>query len=143
MYFPKIIPPLLYNVSIMKYSKCELQAISFITKGGNCMTFGEKLSELLEERGMTQKEFAKTLNIAPTTLNGYIRDKRQPDFELIKRMSSALHVSVDLLLGGDGFELTAKELSLITKLRTLSEDQQKIVYALVNISAEEGKQRDL
>ena len=108
MYFPKIIPPLLYNVSIVKYAKCESQAISFTTKGGNRMTFGEKLSELLEERSMTQKEFAKTLNIAPTTLNGYIRDKRQPDFELIKRMSSALNVSVDLLLGGDGFELTAK-----------------------------------
>ncbi|MDE7280932.1 MAG: helix-turn-helix domain-containing protein [Ruminiclostridium sp.] len=107
------------------------------------MTFGEKLSELLEERSMTQKEFARTLNIAPTTLNGYIKDKRQPDFELIKRMATVLSVSVDLLLGGNGFELTAKELSLITKLRTLSEDQQKMVYALVNISAKEGKQREL
>ncbi|MDE6579707.1 MAG: helix-turn-helix domain-containing protein [Ruminiclostridium sp.] len=107
------------------------------------MTFGEKLSDLLEERGMTQKEFARTLNIAPTTLNGYIKDKRQPDFELIKRMATVLSVSVDLLLGGNGFELTAKELSLITKLRTLSEDQQKMVYALVNISAKEGKQREL
>ena len=35
------------------------------------MAFGEKLSELLEGRGITQKEFALTLNIAPTTLNGY------------------------------------------------------------------------
>lgn len=107
------------------------------------MTFGEKLSELLEERSMTQKEFAKTLNIAPTTLNGYIKDKRQPDFELVKRISSALSVSVDLLLGGEGFELTAKELSLITKLRTLSEEQQKMVYTLVSISAKERKQREL
>ncbi|MBD5080771.1 MAG: helix-turn-helix transcriptional regulator [Ruminococcaceae bacterium] len=107
------------------------------------MTFGEKLSELLEERNMTQKEFAKTLNIAPTTLNGYIKDKRQPDFELVKKIASALSVSVDLLLGGEGFELTAKELSLITKLRTLSEDQQKMVYTLVSISAKERKQRDL
>lgn len=107
------------------------------------MTFGEKLSELLEERNMTQKEFAKTLNIAPTTLNGYIKDKRQPDFELVKKIASALSVSVDLLLGGEGLELTAKELSLITKLRTLSEDQQKMVYTLVSISAKERKQRDL
>lgn len=107
------------------------------------MTFGEKLSELLEERNMTQKEFAKTLNIAPTTLNGYIKDKRQPDFELVRRIASELNVSVDLLLGGEGFELTPKELSLITKLRTLSEDQQKMVYTLVNISVKERKTRDL
>ena len=107
------------------------------------MTFGEKLSELLEERGMTQKEFAKILNIAPTTLNGYIRDKRQPDFELVKKIASELSVSVDLLLGGEGLKLTARELSLITKLRTLSEDQQKMVYTLVNISVKERKTRDL
>lgn len=107
------------------------------------MSFGEKLCELLDERHITQKEFAKTLNIAPTTLNGYIRDKRQPDFELIKRIASTLSVSTDFLLGGGGFELTAKELSLITKLRTLSEEQQQMVYTLVNISARERKTRDI
>lgn len=103
------------------------------------MTFGEKLSELLEERRITQKEFAKTLNIAPTTLNGYIKDKRQPDFELIKRIASTLSVSVDFLLGGDSFNLSAKELSLITKLRTLSEEQQQTIYDLVTISAKQKK----
>lgn len=108
------------------------------------MSFGEKLCELLDERHITQKEFAKTLNIAPTTLNGYIKDKRQPDFELIKRIASTLNVSMDFLLGGgDGLNLTAKELSLITKLRTLSEEQQQLVYTLVNISARERKTRDM
>lgn len=107
------------------------------------MTFGEKLSELLEEQRISQKQFAKTLNIAPTTLNGYIKDKRQPDFETIKKISSALNVSVDFLLGGGSFELTAKELSLITKLRTLSEEQQQLVYNLVYISAKERKTREM
>ena len=103
------------------------------------MTFGEKLSELLEERHLKQKEFAGMLNIAPTTLNGYIKDKRQPDFELIKRIASTLGVSVDYLLGGGSFNITAKELSLITRLRTLSEQQQKIIYDLVTLSAKEQK----
>lgn len=106
------------------------------------MTFGEKLSELLEERHITQKEFAKTLNIAPTTLNGYIKDKRQPDFELIKRIASALSVSVDYLLGGGSFNITAKELSLITRLRTLSEEQQQIIYDLVTLSAKDRKREN-
>ena len=47
------------------------------------MAFGEKLLELLEEMEITQKEFAAMLNIAPTTLNGYIKSSRQPDFELV------------------------------------------------------------
>lgn len=102
------------------------------------MAFGEKLSELLEERKISQKEFAKTLNIAPTTLNGYIKNKRQPDFELVKKISSVLNVSTDFLLDNKSFNITAKELSLICRLRTLSKDQQQIIYDLVSISAKKN-----
>lgn len=105
------------------------------------MAFGEKLSELLEEREISQKEFAETLNIAPTTLNGYIKNKRQPDFELVKKIAHTLNVTTDHLLdyssGKGGF--TAKEISLIAKLRTLSEEQRQLVYDLVNLSARKKK----
>lgn len=105
------------------------------------MAFGEKLYELLEDRDISQKEFAKTLNIAPTTLNGYIKEKRQPDFELVKKISSVLKVSVDFLLDNseNAFNITAKELSMLQKLRTLSKEQQQIIYDLVNISAKSKK----
>lgn len=105
------------------------------------MAFGEKLYELLEDRDISQKEFAKTLNIAPTTLNGYIKEKRQPDFELVKKISSVLNVSVDFLLDNNenAFNITAKELSMLNKLRTLSKEQQQIIYDLVNISAKNKK----
>lgn len=105
------------------------------------MAFGEKLYELLEDRDISQKEFAKTLNIAPTTLNGYIKEKRQPDFELVKKISSVLNVSVDFLLDNseNAFNITAKELSMLNKLRTLSKEQQQIIYDLVNISAKSKK----
>lgn len=105
------------------------------------MAFGEKLYELLEDRDISQKEFAKTLNIAPTTLNGYIKEKRQPDFELVKKISSVLNVSVDFLLDNseNAFNITAKELSMLQKLRTLSKEQQQIIYDLVNISAKSKK----
>lgn len=107
------------------------------------MAFGEKLSELLEERNISQKEFAKTLNIAPTTLNGYIKNKRQPDFELVKKISTVLNVSADFLLDNseNAFNITAKELSMLYELRTLSNEQQQIIYDLVNISAANQKHR--
>ncbi len=103
------------------------------------MAFGERLSELLEEKDISQKEFASTLNIAPTTLNGYIKNRSQPDFELVKKIAESLNISTDFLLdsSGGGFKLTAKEMSLISKLRTLSGEQQKIIYDLVSLSAKE------
>lgn len=57
------------------------------------MEFGDKLLLTLNEREISQKEFAKLLNIAPTTLNGYIKNKRQPDFALVKQIAFLLNVS--------------------------------------------------
>lgn len=107
------------------------------------MTFGEKLSELLEERNISQKEFAETLSIAPTTLNGYIKDKRQPDFETVRKITSALNVSADYLLDTTekSFKITSNEFSLISKLRTLSNEQQKMVYDLVDVTVKNNKNK--
>lgn len=104
------------------------------------MLFGDKLLQLLDEREITQKEFAAALNIAPTTLNGYIKNKRQPDLELIKRIASILNVTTDYLLDyNGGFLLSAKEMSLILKLRELSGKEQSVIYDLVDITARKSK----
>lgn len=105
------------------------------------MAFGDKLSELLEEKDISQKEFANTLNIAPTTLNGYIKNKRQPDFELVKNIAFILNVSTDYLLdyNGSGIDLTVRELSLISKMRRLNKEQQEMIYDLVNISVKKNE----
>ena len=54
------------------------------------MNFGDCLKSILDDREISQREFARQLNIAPTTLNGYIRNTRQPDFELVKIPDSTL-----------------------------------------------------
>lgn len=99
------------------------------------MTFGERLRSLLEDREITQKEFAERLNIAPTTLNGYINDKREPDFALLRRIALILEVSADFLLGCGGENaLSGKETALIAGLRRLPKQQREIVYTLVRVS---------
>jgi len=104
------------------------------------MLFGDKLLQLLDEREITQKGFAAALNIAPTTLNGYIKNKRQPDLELIKRIASILNVTTDYLLDyNGGFLLSAKEMSLVLKLRELSGKEQSVIYDLVDITAKKSK----
>lgn len=108
------------------------------------MAFGDKLLALLEEKNISQKEFAQTLNIATTTLNGYIKNKRQPDFELVKRIAFILNVSTDYLLDyrRNGFELSAKELSLISKMRKLSSEQQDMIYDIVNLSVKRTENKE-
>lgn len=98
------------------------------------MAFGDKVLELLEEKEISQKDFAHTLNIAPTTLNGYIKNKRQPDFETVKSMAFILDVSIDYLLDyhKDESDFTLQELSLIEKMRKMSNEQKQILIDLAN-----------
>lgn len=99
------------------------------------MEFGDRLLLLLNEKGISQRDFAAMLNIAPTTLNGYIKNKRQPDFSLVRQMTFLLNVSADYLLDCErsSAELNAHELALISKLRKMDEKDQKIIYELVNL----------
>lgn len=62
------------------------------------MEFGKKLRSILEFEGLQQKEFADMINVHPSTLNGYINEGKQPDFELVKTIAAALQVSTDYLL---------------------------------------------
>lgn len=76
------------------------------------------------------------LKIAPTTLNGYINDKREPDFSLLKEIALVLDVSTDFLLDHERSENVpnGKELSLLMGLRRLPKPQREIVYTLVRVS---------
>lgn len=102
------------------------------------MDFGIRLRELLDERDLSQKEFAAMLSIAPTTLNGYINGKREPSLELIVTIAKTMGVSTDYLLGLGiaGEELSASELSLISKLRRISPRGQEVICEMADVLLE-------
>ena len=52
------------------------------------MSFGDNLRALIEERDITQKELAKKLNIAPSTLGSYVQNVREPDFATLKMFAN-------------------------------------------------------
>ena len=62
------------------------------------MSFGKTLRILIEERNMTQKELAKQLNLAPSTIGNYIQDVREPDFSTLKVLANYFDVSIDYIL---------------------------------------------
>ncbi len=62
------------------------------------MQFGVILKELLIEKGISQKQFAADLNLAPTTVGNYIRGYREPDFDTLRHVARYFNVSTDYLL---------------------------------------------
>lgn len=91
------------------------------------MKFGDTLRCLLEDNDKTQKEIAQALNIAPTTLDNYIRNLREPDFDTLIRIANYFNVSTDYLLGNEhNKNLTAEEERLINIYSKISPNNKKM-----------------
>ncbi len=63
--------------------------------------FRDRLVEARLNKNLTQKRLAELLEVTPTRLNYWEKGKREPDVAMIKKISGALNVSADYLMGLD------------------------------------------
>ena len=60
---------------------------------------GKRLRELREERGLTQKQLASTLQINSVTYLHYEKGQREPPLALLAQLAKFFDVTTDYLLG--------------------------------------------
>lgn len=63
--------------------------------------FGNRLRQLRKERKLTQKELAGRIGVKNSVISFYEVGDRTPSLEVLVKLSKALHVSTDVLLGLD------------------------------------------
>lgn len=91
------------------------------------MEFGNTLRCLIEDSDKTQKEVAEALNIAPTTLGNYIRNLREPDFNILVAIANYFDVSTDFLLSNyHKKEISQEEQRLLNIFSRLSADKKDL-----------------
>jgi transcriptional regulator with XRE-family HTH domain len=61
--------------------------------------FAKRLKNLREQQGLSQRELAKHVKIAHSTLGMYEIGEREPDFDIVSRLATFLNTSIDYLLG--------------------------------------------
>ena len=89
------------------------------------MTLGEILRDLLEERGITQKELAKSLNIGSSTLSNYIQNTREPDYAILKDFADYFGVSTDYLLDHRSSQVASRQEDVLLHIyRALDAEEQ-------------------
>ncbi len=64
-------------------------------------TFGQRLRQIMQERGLNYEAFGKLLDMRPQTLNRYVLDQREPKAQVVIEMAAKLGVDVLWLLGCD------------------------------------------
>jgi len=93
------------------------------------MRFGDVLRDLLKYEGISQKQLAEDLNIAPSTIGNYIRNIREPDFSTLKAFADYFQVSTDYLL----------DHAQVRVNKTLSRQEQNLLYLYQSLTPEQQK----
>ncbi|MEG1981278.1 MAG: helix-turn-helix transcriptional regulator [Clostridia bacterium] len=110
------------------------------------MNIGKQIETLMEITNISQKALAKDLNIASSTLNGYIKDRRQPNFEILVEIAKYFSVSCDYLLGFNKQRSDTQinnEFQLLSQYRLLSSEQKDLIlHQLKYMNSQNSKKQE-
>ena len=105
------------------------------------MSFPQRLRELRKQRGLTQEELAKELDIAKSSVSMYENGNRKPSFEVLEMFADFFNVNLDILRGSEpvsakAFKCTPEEETMIKKFRRLTPTGKQSVLAILNVQYE-------
>ena len=97
-------------------------------------TFGKKLRECREAKGLSQKELAKLLNTSYSVIGKYERDEMLPSIEAAKKIAKLVETTVGYLLSESEQENVLKDPDMLKRLNEIEkmdkEDKNHILYAI-------------
>lgn len=94
---------------------------------------GKNIQTYREKQHLTQKALGKQCGVSNNTISRIENSVKMPSIELLERIASALHVTVDHLLEGctvaDFHKQPSEELRVL--LKNLSEEKQKALLCIL------------
>ena len=63
------------------------------------MTFGKRLKLILDFKNISQREFAKTINMSESQLSKLLNDKRKPTVKEVSSIVDRLNIPYECIVG--------------------------------------------
>ena len=107
--------------------------------------FGSRLVKLREKKGLNQRQLAEILNITPTRLNYWEKDKREPDFFMFSKIVQVLDADANELLGLNqinNFHVSTVEKKLLNAYREHTE-MQPAINKMLDIDCDNSVEQDI
>lgn len=98
--------------------------------------FAERLSQVIEARGISQRQICKQADVAQGTLSKYTNPEYTPsNYESLRRIAEALNVSTDYLLGLTNTEIPLADMPMDVQLivdayKKMTKDDRELLWAL-------------
>lgn len=91
--------------------------------------WNQKLKELRERNGWSQKELAKKLDVKQSTIAAYEAGRNEPKIDTLLRITDLFHVSLDYLFGRQ--DASGDNATLYEAICSLSERDRNILKKTV------------
>ncbi|MEP7197287.1 MAG: helix-turn-helix transcriptional regulator [Saprospiraceae bacterium] len=96
------------------------------------MSFGSRLLQARNNKGMNQDELANLLGTKGLAIGRYERDEMKPSIEAATKMAQYLEVSLDWLTGQTDLELDKKMIQRIQEVSKMKAKDKEHVFALLD-----------
>ena len=130
-----------------QYDSVVLFAKYFFPMSENFQT---RLRSVREQRGHSQAELAAKAGLQPAAISHFETGQRSPSFENLKRLSDALAVSVDYLLGrideqqhGQGMGAIPRARQLFRHAENLSDESFEFLESMAKMLKEKDDAKKL
>ncbi len=114
--------------------------------------FANRLKDERQKRNLSQRDFAKMLQISPSTVGMYEAGKRTPDYETLQRIATFFDVTIDYMIGkandprpitindllqkeSQGISFSNEEQTLINKLKATLPPMKNYTVSTPGISS--------
>lgn len=98
-------------------------------------SFGKKLRECREAKGLSQSELARQLDTHHSIIGKYERDEVKPSIDVVKKITGLLGTTVGYLLGETQETNLFKDPNMLKRfneINSLDEKEKECVYSLMD-----------
>lgn len=104
--------------------------------------FIEKLEQCCAAKGMKRTTFCKDFGINEATVRTWIRQGNYPQADVLYKISKYFGVPMEYFMDGSENPFTDRELLLLIRMKSLSDDQMKMISLMVEKFTEENEKVD-
>lgn len=108
------------------------------TKTEKKSSFGQRLKEAREAKGLNKDALGKTVKIHYSQIGRYERNEASPSADVLKKLANALDVSTDYLMNGTTKDLASENIqdktliNQFNRISELSEENKTVVSKLID-----------
>jgi len=96
------------------------------------MDLHSRITELRKQKGWSQSELAKQIQVSREIVGRYERGDAVPSIDIAKRMADAFEVSLDYLVGATEKQLNKDMVKRIEDVDKMKPDDKKMVFAFLD-----------